>query len=556
FLVLTFFILTYVMSSWWVWHYTSQFGQRVFIDFYALLALLLVYGFQLLRQRVYRITFTTIAALLILLNVFQFAQHLIWVYPVGPVTKQSYWQNFFSLSPQATVMIPQSEVLTSQRIKPGAGNQIGLNVHTLQPWQPSLLTTITYGHLKSDHLNVLKANTEIFGCEASKASIFFEFYSNGIKYSEHKARISHIVDRNCFAEIETAVILPFIFTANDSVQISIIAPIAVEILTSRFFTDLISMPSTTNLRWITQPLNSVISKVVYQCDMEDGAKRFDLPKTTNEVSLSGNQSAVVSRATPFAAGFHSALEPLFISQNRALVIEAFTLATSSVSKAAAVISIRCNDTVLFYQTIAFDPYDSTGNWKQHRLVAEIPFFDPNNQTLGIYFWDRMPETEWYIDDVSLTFVSLSDRTPPYISPWPANRESFRQVVDIPDTVFVNKKRPFHGPQPLDPQTLFNCEPTRLVVNAQVRTELWFPRSVLVLAHYSGDVLVNYQARGISEFIRKDRWSPITVEFDIDKCVSENDTLRLYLWNPSAYEQVKVAGFSAYTIADPGVLSVR
>lgn len=90
----------YVIFSWWCWWYGGSFGQRAFVDFYAILALPL--GLMLTwmreRQRWMRIAFYTVFTFFICLNLFQAKQ----IYGgkelhYDAMTKEAYWATFLSL---------------------------------------------------------------------------------------------------------------------------------------------------------------------------------------------------------------------------------------------------------------------------------------------------------------------------------------------------------------------------------------------------------------------------------------------------------------------------
>lgn len=106
--ILIFLILfIYIASCWWMWYYASKFGQRIFIDIYALIAILLVYLFRIIQgKKIFRITFTTLFVLLTGFSLVQFYQHVKWIFPETYITKEIYWDSFFTLHPKARVYLP------------------------------------------------------------------------------------------------------------------------------------------------------------------------------------------------------------------------------------------------------------------------------------------------------------------------------------------------------------------------------------------------------------------------------------------------------------------
>jgi len=104
-------IFVYVASSWWAWHYTSNFGQRVFIDLYAWTAILLGYVFLLVKEhKLIKRTVVVLVAILICLNGLQFYQHYTYIFPPGTINFKQYKDSFFRLVPAPRVDFPQDKV--------------------------------------------------------------------------------------------------------------------------------------------------------------------------------------------------------------------------------------------------------------------------------------------------------------------------------------------------------------------------------------------------------------------------------------------------------------
>jgi hypothetical protein len=114
---LIFFVLfAYIASSWWVWHYTSNFGQRVFIDIYALVAILLGYFFQsVFRLKLLRFITMTIVSLLLVLNCLQYYQHYNFIFAPGTVDAALYRDSFFRLVPAPKYNFPE-ELVESNKV--------------------------------------------------------------------------------------------------------------------------------------------------------------------------------------------------------------------------------------------------------------------------------------------------------------------------------------------------------------------------------------------------------------------------------------------------------
>ncbi len=105
-------IFVYVASSWWAWAYTSNFGQRIFIDLYAPVGIMMGFAWQLVRSRRWQKSAVQVLLLLLVgLNGLQFYQHYTYVFPPGKITAQKYADAFFRLVPAARAGIPDSLVV-------------------------------------------------------------------------------------------------------------------------------------------------------------------------------------------------------------------------------------------------------------------------------------------------------------------------------------------------------------------------------------------------------------------------------------------------------------
>lgn len=96
FYCLTIFLLTtlYVLSSWWNWWYGGSFSSRVCIEYYAILGLLLYYSFELLKNKMLRITTYCLLGLLILVCQVQTYQYRYYFIHWEKMDKEHYWNVF------------------------------------------------------------------------------------------------------------------------------------------------------------------------------------------------------------------------------------------------------------------------------------------------------------------------------------------------------------------------------------------------------------------------------------------------------------------------------
>ena len=104
-------IFTYVASSWWVWYYASKCGQRIFIDSYADVGLLLVFLYGNFTSVSWHRAITGLLIALSALNIFQYYQHTKWIFPPYIITSEIFWDSFFSIEKTAKVYIPKEGIV-------------------------------------------------------------------------------------------------------------------------------------------------------------------------------------------------------------------------------------------------------------------------------------------------------------------------------------------------------------------------------------------------------------------------------------------------------------
>lgn len=94
---LFFIIITFVFSSWWLWHYGGGLGTRVFIEFYPLFIIPIVWYFSALTNE-----FVKSLSILFLIVSIYFGQLTHWQYRQGKIhwdsaTKEQYYDNLFRI---------------------------------------------------------------------------------------------------------------------------------------------------------------------------------------------------------------------------------------------------------------------------------------------------------------------------------------------------------------------------------------------------------------------------------------------------------------------------
>lgn len=92
-----FFVLTYILSSWWMWYYGGSFSSRVYVDFLPFFLLLLGVGFKKWRKQWSGWTLRIVTVLLIVLCQIQIYQYRYGQIHVSHTTQEQYWNNFLRI---------------------------------------------------------------------------------------------------------------------------------------------------------------------------------------------------------------------------------------------------------------------------------------------------------------------------------------------------------------------------------------------------------------------------------------------------------------------------
>ncbi|MBU2018927.1 MAG: hypothetical protein KJ941_04710 [Bacteroidetes bacterium] len=92
-----FIVLTYILSSWWMWYYGGSFSSRVYVDYLALFALLLAFTFDNLTTRFFRAFYLSVVFGLVLLCQIQTYQYRYYQIHWADMNKSKYWEVFLRI---------------------------------------------------------------------------------------------------------------------------------------------------------------------------------------------------------------------------------------------------------------------------------------------------------------------------------------------------------------------------------------------------------------------------------------------------------------------------
>jgi len=230
-------IFVYVTSSWWAWHYTSTFGQRVFIDIYPFVAILLGYSFALVhKKKVLKFAWIALIAILSVLNGVQFYQHYTFVFPPGTVDFRQYKDSFFRLVPAPRVHFPEDKIIKRDVLSNDFEKDYGwLNYASVTDTlafegkyssRAGLANEYSIGlyepikkHLSTD-FGWVKVSCQVFSNQKySKAKMVIDVESEGKSIDYKPFYLREVNRRNKWTYLEFAFKLPALKTENDMLRV-------------------------------------------------------------------------------------------------------------------------------------------------------------------------------------------------------------------------------------------------------------------------------------------------------------------------------------------------
>lgn len=94
-----FLFLTYVLSSWWVWHYSDSYGMRAYIDFFSIFFILLAIMLNEIPMA-FKVLFISLSLMAIPVNIIQTYQYKKFILHWMNMDKEKYWKVFLKTEPR------------------------------------------------------------------------------------------------------------------------------------------------------------------------------------------------------------------------------------------------------------------------------------------------------------------------------------------------------------------------------------------------------------------------------------------------------------------------
>jgi len=243
FLCLLIFLLAfiYTVSCWWVWYYASKCGQRIFADIYVVVALLLLFLFQSIRQKIWRKTLSVFIILLIGLNLLQHYQQTRWIFPPSIITGQIFWDSFFSLHQKARVYLPAEGITEKKSYQTGLEDDEGWMNSTTRNnsfsyhgvWSSKIDQQYPFGigmetgidsMFVTDNRIVLISGWIFTPKERTESSLVVDFQAGGVSKSYNPFYLEHFAIVDKWTYFESAFYVPRNLPEKSSVKIYFFDP--------------------------------------------------------------------------------------------------------------------------------------------------------------------------------------------------------------------------------------------------------------------------------------------------------------------------------------------
>ncbi len=236
-------LFIYIASSWWVWYYASKCGQRVFIDIYVVVALLLLFLYNYLHTVGRKRLFSAILVLLVSLNLVQFYQHAKWIFPPYPITFDIYKSSFLSFTQKARAFIPAESIAgmvtrstdmetdkAGHWMNPGTRNDTifhkghwSSKTDKRNPYSMGLEDTLSHLYNTNNRMILVKAWV-LAPREATEATLVVDYQSNGKSLSYNQFILEKFVPSDEWTPVEVAFYVPLGLPPNGAVKVYFFNP--------------------------------------------------------------------------------------------------------------------------------------------------------------------------------------------------------------------------------------------------------------------------------------------------------------------------------------------
>ena len=572
--------IVYVLSCWWVWTYTSFVSQRVMIDYYAFIALLLIFIFLWAGNTWKKNLVKLFLAILIGLNIMQYFQHLNWIYPAGPVTSKAYFANFFHFSRGSTFMIPEAGIESSQVYSDDFENRLPLfhtDGFTISDQAYSgnkalLIGAISPAHpLFSRRLVDYREHSPVIvrisgwykvATKDSALLLYVKIGTTGKIYSVNNHNLVPGLQKGKWKYAEMAMYLPLIRSDRDSVFISFENRSASPVLLDELKVEFLKMKPTGIMDWILKPEDDVDSVYSFRNSMDQAilAPWMNGSTVSDRNSFSGKNSSGMSASTPYSVGFEKDLKGLFGKKDGYIRV-ASSVFGNNLSKVTLVFDFSSGGKNGLYKAYPISLPEGEAHWVQNEIFRELPAEMLKADKVKIYYWYNGGTDPVYIDDFQVDLVTYKPVKLPY-----TNQISGLSDLTVTETFCCNFEQPclpesgkiietlyaFSGRMVclVDNQTPFsytNLMPVSkakggnryVSISAKFNTDQYKTNAVLVTDFIHNGKSEIYLPYYLRDKTRKGIWNNIQAETAIPEAITDQDSVRVYFYLPESDEVVMI-----------------
>jgi len=429
FLAAFWIVFIYLSSCWWIWDYTSRFSQRIFIDFLAINAVMLGALLQEMRMKSPgRRILVTMLCLTVALNLLQYFQCWKWVYPNGPVTRETYWKYFFTTTPMASVdYLAEGNILRRNAFCHGMESDEGwINPGSYTDAQAHSgrysagsggVDTITAGFDKLLKPLMEGKNAEMIitawvfsQSHHPGVTLVVDYLANGLSYFYQSFPLDPYLRRGRWTSVQFRAMVPRLQTGLDHVRVyfindsprrtAFIDDVCVELLSLRAGAE--PVPAVVSLPPDRIPFIHTVSN-----DMEDDASGLNSGALTDDLAMTGRRSSRIDARNPYSEGYRGPMPAGINLAHPEIKVSACIHTDADTSSAILVADFRDRGTSYFYSPVALGPSLSKEKWIcVESLINMPPVVLPEDEVL-IYFWNPSKKEAVHVDDLRIDFLSVT-----------------------------------------------------------------------------------------------------------------------------------------------------
>jgi len=577
------FFIVYFMSSWWVWTYTSYVSQRVMIDYYAFISILLVFTFKLVKKNSKTILVPIALIGFIALNLMQHFQHIIWVYPAGPVTAKTYFSNFFSFNKGTTFMIPSEEVLNKQSYKTDFENKIPFFItgnftftKTGYSGEKALvLDTVSRDQTlfvrgmpdyKETHPVILKIGGW-YNPQSTDSSLSITVTVGNSReiYSATHHNLMPGLKKGKWKYAEMAVYLPYFRSVSDSIFVSFRNASRGKVLLDDFQVDLLKMQNPFHHDWILPADDPADTATLYHTDLEiqPVTPWGNTSTIVSEHAYSGKKSCRINAESPYSVVFEKELDTAQYTDGYFRVSS--RTAADADCQVFLVFDFTSKGKQVLYKTYPVQMSKTPTSWLLSEMFCEFPVSRLNADKVKIYYWYTAGPKPVYLDNFEVDIVRYKTAVLTLQPDFKENSNAatlkttccdFETICMPPSgtsiesaysysgkkVCIINKLQPFSFSHLLPLNTMASNTDAFVYINARVNSDHHFTKATLVADFRHNGKTVSYNPAYLKGQTIKGKWNAIDFGVKVPKGITANDSVLVYFYLPPGEEEMMIDDF--------------